>query len=110
MGATALQLVDSFLLNYNVGDALLVFLVLGAIGTLLKSRKVFLLHLLTFGLVFILTPASALAVNPGGSHLLGSALQYKLVGLALIVIAPIVWATSGATGEPTGTDESVATE
>lgn len=106
-----LQLVDSFLLNYNVGDALLVLFVLGAVGLLvMRSYKVLLLHLLTFGLIIILTPASALAVDPNGSHFLGDALQYKLFGLVLLVIAPIVWSTSGATGQPEATEESAATE
>lgn len=95
MPAVALQVIDSFLLSYNVGDALLVLFVLGILGTIpLKSGKVLLLHFLLFGLIFFLTPSSAMAVDPGGSHLLGSALQYKLVGLALLVGSPLVYATS----------------
>ena len=94
MPAVALQVIDSFLLSYNAGDALLVLFVLGILGTIpLKSVKVLLLHFLMFGLILSLTPASALAVSPGGSHLLGSALQYKLVGLALLVASPLVYAT-----------------
>jgi hypothetical protein len=95
MPAAALQVIDSFLLSYNAGDALLVLFVLGILGTIpLKSVKVLLLHFLLFGLILALTPASALAVSPGGSHLLASALQYKLVGLALLVASPLVYATS----------------
>lgn len=95
MPAVALQVIDSFLLSYNVGDALLVLFVLGILGTIpLKSGKVLLLHFLLFGLIFFLTPASAMSVAPGGSHLLGSALQYKLVGLALLVGSPLVYATT----------------
>ena len=101
MPAAPLQLIDSFLLSYNAGDALLVLFVLGALGTIpLKSKKVLLLHFLTFGLIISLTPASALVVDPGGSHLLGSALQYKLIGLALLIISPVLYATSGSPGEP----------
>lgn len=95
MPALPLQVIDSFLLNYNVGDALLVLFVLGILGTIpLKSWKVLLLHFLTFGLLFFLTPASAMSVDPGGSHLLGSALQYKLVGLGLLVVSPVLYATT----------------
>ena len=95
MPALPLQVIDSFLLNYNAGDAILVLFVLGILAVIpLKSWKVLLLHFLTFGLLFVLTPASALAVAPGGSHLLGSALQYKLVGLALVVVTPVLYATS----------------
>jgi hypothetical protein len=95
MPALPLQVIDSFLLNYNAGDAILVLFALGILAVIpLKSWKVLLLHFLTFGLLFLLTPASALAVNPGGSHLLGSAMQYKLVGLALLVATPVLYATS----------------
>jgi hypothetical protein len=95
MPALPLQLIDSFLLNYNAGDAILVLFVLGIFAVIpLKSWKVLLLHFLTFGLLFLLTPASALSVAPGGSHLLGSAMQYKLVGLVLVVATPVLYATS----------------
>jgi hypothetical protein len=96
MSALPLQLLDSFLLGYNVGDALLVMFVLGILAVIpMKSWKVLTLHLLLFGLIFFLTPASMLAVNPGGAHLLGSALQYKLIGLGLLLISPVLYATSG---------------
>ncbi|MFB6310153.1 MAG: hypothetical protein ABEH64_03110 [Salinirussus sp.] len=95
MGAVPLQIIDSFLLNYNAGDALLVLFALGILAVIpLKSWKILLLHFLTFGLLFVLTPSSALAVDPGGSHLLGNALHYKLVGLALIVLSPVLYATT----------------
>jgi hypothetical protein len=94
MDALPLQLVDSFLLNYNVGDALLVLFGLGVLATLpLKSMKVLTLHLLLFGVIFFLTPASLFAVDPAGSHFLSSNLQYKLLGLALLTISPVVYAT-----------------
>lgn len=95
MGAIPLQVIDSFLLNYNVGDALLVLFGLGILAVIpLKSWRVLLLHFLTFGLLFFLTPSSALTVDPGGSHLLGSALQYKLVGLGLLIVSPVLYATT----------------
>lgn len=96
MSALPLQLLDSFLLGYNAGDALLVMFVLGILAVIpMKSWKVLTLHLLLFGLIFFLTPASMLAVNPNGAHLLGSALEYKLIGLGLLLISPVLYATSG---------------
>jgi hypothetical protein len=90
-----LQLVDSFLLNYNVGDAMLVVFVLGFLATLpMKSWKVTTLHVIVFGLVFLLLPGSMLAVESSGSHLLGSALQYKLLGLGLLVVGPVLYTSA----------------
>lgn len=95
MSALALQVVDSFLLNYNAGDALLVVFVLGLLATIpLKSWKVLTLHLLTFGLLFFLTPTSMLAVDATGSHLLGGAIQYKLVGLGLLLVSPVLYVSA----------------
>jgi hypothetical protein len=90
-----LQLVDSFLLNYNVGDALLVAFALGFLATLpLKSWKATTLHVVLFGAIFLVTPSAMLAVDPSGSHFLGSALQYKLLGLGLLAVGPVLY-TSG---------------
>jgi len=94
MDPLPLQVVDSFLLNYNTGDALLVLFGLGILATLpLKSAKVLTLHLILFGVIFFLTPGSMFAVDPSGSHLLGSNLQYKMLGLVLLTLGPIVYAT-----------------
>ena len=95
MNALPLQVVDSFLLNYNLGDALLVVFVLGILATLpMKSRKVLILHVIIFGLVFLLTPSSLFAVEAGGSHFLGSTLQYKILGLVLVILGPILYTTA----------------
>ena len=96
MNTLPLQIIDSFLLKYNVGDALLVIFALGFIGALVvvKSRKALLLHVVTFGLILFLTPASALGVEASGSHFLASNLQYKLVGLALLTLGPVLYTTS----------------
>jgi len=89
-----LQLVDSFLLNYNVGDAFVVVFALGLLATLpLRSRKVTTLHIILFGLVFLLTPSSAMGVE-GPTHLLGSPLQYKMLGLVLLVVGPVFYTTA----------------
>ncbi len=95
MFAPPLQLIDTFLLQYNVGDALLFGFVLGLLGTLpLKSRKVMMLHTITFGALFLILPGSMLSVSASGAHLLGSVLQYKMLGLGLIAVAPILYTTA----------------
>jgi hypothetical protein len=95
MLAPPLQLVDSFLLQYNVGDALLVVFVLGLLGTLpLKSRKVTMLHTIGFGALFLLLPGSMLAVSSDGAHLLGSVLEYKMLGLGLLVVSPVLYTSA----------------
>jgi hypothetical protein len=95
MLAPPLQVIDSFLLQYNTGDALLVVFILGLLATLpLKSRKVTMLHVMGFGALFLLLPGSMLAVESGGAHLLGSILQYKMLGLGLLVIGPILYTSA----------------
>jgi hypothetical protein len=89
------QVIDSFLLQYNVGDALIILFVLGLLGTLpLKSRKVTTLHVIGFGALFLLVPGSLFAVGTSGAHLLGSVLQYKMLGLGLLVVGPVLYTTS----------------
>lgn len=95
MSALPLQVIDSFLLNYNLGDALLVVFLLGILAVIpLKSWKVFVMHLLVFGLLFFLTPSGMFAVEPTGNHLLGSTLQYKLFGLGLLLVSPVLYITT----------------
>lgn len=89
-----LQVIDNFLLQYNVGDALLFLFVLGLLATLpLKSRKVTTLHVISFGALFLLLPGSLMEVSENGSFLLGGIFQYKLVGLFLVVIGPVIYTT-----------------
>ena len=78
-----LQLVDSFLLNYNVGQALLLVFVLATVGTLpLRSQKVLALNAMVFGLIFALTPQSLVPIH------------YLFLGLALLIISPLLYATA----------------
>jgi len=88
-----LQLVDSVLLNYNVGDALLLLLVLSVLAAVvLRSRKLFSTQAVAFGLLLVVTPAAAL--EPGGGSLLGSVLQYKFFGLVLLLAGPVLYVTA----------------
>lgn len=93
MLALPLQLVDGFLFNYNIGDVLLLVVVVGAIGTLVqRSNKLFGIHLLTFGLLFMVLPGSMF--EPKGGSVFGTIAMYKFAGLALLVLAPVVFAVS----------------
>jgi len=77
-----LPLVDDFLLQYNVGQALLLLFVLSLLGALpLKSRKVLSLNAILFGLLFVLTPASL------------APLEFKFLGVGLLVVAPMLYVT-----------------
>ena len=92
-GLVPLQLMDSILLNYNVGDALLLLLGLSVLAAVvLRSRKVFSTQAVAFGLLLMLTPAAAL--EPSDGSLLGSVLQYKFFGLVLLLAGPVLYMTA----------------
>jgi hypothetical protein len=80
-----LQLVDSFLLNYNVGQALLLVFVLGALSIVpLKSQKLLSLHVIGFGVVFLLTPQALVPTH------------YLFLGIVLVVVGPLLYVTANA--------------
>lgn len=89
-----LQVVDGFLLDVNLGDALLVGFVLGVLALVpMKSQKLLTLHVLTFGLLLLLMPGDIMYA-PEELSLLGSILQYKLAGLVMLVVAPVLYTTA----------------
>jgi hypothetical protein len=78
-----LQVIDSFLLNYEIGQVLLLAFVAGTVGLLpLGSRKVLGMHFVGFGLIFLMTPQ---AINSK---------IYLFVGLSLIVLGPMLFTTA----------------
>ena len=78
-----LQVVDSFLLNYNVGQALLLGFVLATVGILpLKSQRLLGINTIVFGLVFALTPQSIVPIH------------YLFLGIALLVVGPLLYTTA----------------
>jgi hypothetical protein len=78
-----LQVIDSFLLNYNVGQALLLVFVLATLGTLpLKSGRLIALNSIVFGLIFILTPQSLVPFH------------YLFLGIGLLVVGPVLLVAS----------------
>lgn len=71
---------NDFLLQYNVGHALLVAFVLTLPPVLLKaSGKVFALFLALFGAIFALAPSSA------------SAAHWRFFGYLLVLVAPVIY-------------------
>lgn len=79
-----LAVIDDFLLEYNVGQAMLLLLVLAVLGSLpLKSRRVLALNLLLFGLIFVVLPNTLAPI------------QYRLLGIGLLVFAPVLYVSAG---------------
>ncbi|WP_313691216.1 hypothetical protein [Halorarum halobium] len=77
-----LQLVDSFLLDYNVGQALLLGFVLATVATLPLSRQVLALNTILFGVIFLLTPQTLVPVH------------YLFLGIVLVVVGPLLYVTA----------------
>lgn len=78
-----LQLIDTFLLDYNVGQALLLVFVLSVLGVLpLKSMRTLSLVTITFGAIFVLTPSSVAPIH------------YKFLGIALLALGPLLYTTA----------------
>lgn len=78
-----LQIIDSFLLNYNVGQALLLGFILTTLAALpLKSQKILGINTVLFGVIFMLTPQSI--AKP----------HYLFLGIALLVVGPLVFVTA----------------
>lgn len=85
MSTVSMQVVDSFLLQYNVGQVLFFGFVLATLAVLpLKSPKIVGLQTVGFGLIFVLTPASLMGGDP----------LYKLFGLALLFVGPFIVITA----------------
>ncbi|GAB3689458.1 hypothetical protein GCM10028857_24830 [Salinarchaeum chitinilyticum] len=83
MTPVPLQWMNDFLLEYNIGHALFVGFVLSIVAVLpLQSRKLFALNAGLFGVIFALAPISA------------SGFQWRLLGIVLIVLAPLLYLTS----------------
>jgi hypothetical protein len=75
-----LQVIDSFLLEYNVGQAILALFILTTLGALpLKSRKIIGLNTVAFGLLFLLTPTPSM-----------QPVHFQFLGIALIFVGPFL--------------------
>lgn len=84
MSALPLQLLDNFLLQYNMGQVFLAVFILALLGSIVQgSRKVLALNVTLFGILYLLTPASLLAK-----------VHWKFFGLALLVVGPMLLVTA----------------
>lgn len=78
-----LQVIDNFLLQYNVGQALLLVFILATLGGLVQgSQKMLGIQWITFGLVFLLTPSS---LEP---------IAFKFLGIVLLFLGPMLYVTA----------------
>lgn len=88
-----LQLIDNILLQYNLGDILLLVFGLSVIAALVvRSRQVLALNTALFGTIFVLTPVGLFGISE--SSLLTDPLAYKFLGLALVVLGPVLYVTA----------------
>jgi uncharacterized membrane protein HdeD (DUF308 family) len=86
MFALPLQVIDSFLLQYNVGQALLALYIVTTLAALpLKSQKIIGINTVVFGLIFVLTPSGPSALQP---------VHYQFLGIALIFVGPFLVITA----------------
>lgn len=81
MALLPMPVVDDFLLNYNLGQVLVLLFVLSVVGVLpMNSQRLVALNTMVFGVLFLVTPSSL------------APLQYKFLGLALLVVGPLLYA------------------
>ncbi|MFD1514653.1 hypothetical protein [Halomarina rubra] len=81
MFALPLQVIDSFLSQYHMGQVFLALFALGLLATLpLKSKTITGAHIAAFGLLFILTPLS----------LMNNEFLWRAVGIALVFVGPML--------------------
>jgi hypothetical protein len=77
-----LDLVDDIIQDYHLGHVLVLAFIGAALGSFALSKKLLSLNVVVFGLIFMLAPSNL------------APLPYKLLGLALIVIGPVLYTTA----------------
>lgn len=83
MYALPMQVVDNFLLQYNLGQAILFLFIIATLGVLpLKSQKVLALQTTMFGVLFMIIPA------------IDGPFHFALLGVVLLLIGPILLTTA----------------
>lgn len=84
MFALPLQVIDKFLLQYNLGQALVLVYVLATLAALTqRSLKIVAIQTTIFGLLFMLVPSI------DGPNF------YLYVGIGLLVVAPMAYVSAG---------------
>ena len=75
--------IDAFLLDYHLGHALLLAVVVSLLGAApLTSRKVIAGIVMGFGAIFLMAPFTTLPAT------------YVLFGIGLAVVGPLLWTTA----------------
>ncbi|MFC6733601.1 MULTISPECIES: hypothetical protein [unclassified Haladaptatus] len=83
MFALPMQVIDNFLLQYDLGQAIFFLFILATLGVLpLKSQKVLALQTTMFGVLFMIIPAV-----DGPFH-------WALLGLVLLLVGPVLLTTA----------------
>ncbi|MFC7008320.1 hypothetical protein [Halalkalicoccus salilacus] len=77
-----LGLLDDVIQSYNLGQVLVLALVVSVLGSLALSKKLLSINVLMFGLLLMIAPSN---LTP---------LPYKLLGIALIVMGPVLYTTA----------------
>lgn len=77
-----LQLVDDIVQSYNLGQVLVLALVVSVLGSFALSKKLLSINVIVFGLLFMIAPSNL------------APLPYKLLGVALIVMGPVLYTTA----------------
>ncbi|MEF8842485.1 MAG: hypothetical protein V5A62_12810 [Haloarculaceae archaeon] len=86
MFAPPLQVVDSFLLQYNVGQALLFLYILTTLAALpLKSQKIIGINTVVFGFIMFVTPTGPSSLQP---------VEFQFLGIALLFVGPFLVLTA----------------
>lgn len=77
-----LDLFDDLIQDYHLGHVLIAVFVLSVLGSFALSKKLLSLNVIVFGLLFLVLPEGL------------SSVEYKLLGVALVVIGPILYTTA----------------
>ena len=79
-----MPLLDDFLLNYTIGDAVLLLFILSIPAAIAKSSmKILAINAILFGGLFVIIPSI------GGGPIL-----YAYLGVGLLVVGPMLFVTS----------------
>lgn len=77
-----LGFLDDVIQAYNLGQVLVLAFVVSVLGSFALSKKLLSINVIVFGFLFMLAPSN---LTP---------LPYKLLGIALIVMGPVLYTTA----------------
>ena len=81
LGFAPMPLIDDFLIQYELGQAVLLLFILSLpVGYVRKSWKITGINAIMFGVLFIIVPSLG-----------GGEVHYAFLGIALLVIGPMLY-------------------